>query len=195
MEQIYKILLANNITPNELFLMWMIKNGKPLTKMNTHLEVRNLQNNELLQPDSVVLTEKANFILSEVEQMVKKTVTKIPEQMSSDDIDARIKTYLSIWPQRVLPSGKPARVSAKVIKDSFKWFFTNYDYSWQVILAATQMYIDKQENDNYRACRTSQYFIVKTTPEKIKESVLADYCELVLAGGDEDLPYFREKVV
>jgi hypothetical protein len=43
--------------------------------------------------------------------------------------------------------------------------------------------------------KTSQYFIVKTTQTKEKVSELADYCDMIREGTDDDTQHFKENVV
>ena len=43
--------------------------------------------------------------------------------------------------------------------------------------------------------RTSQYFIRKQDPDKSYSSDLANYCEIILNGDEEDKPHYSVKVV
>ena len=43
--------------------------------------------------------------------------------------------------------------------------------------------------------KTSQYFISKQDKHKVKHSELADYCDLIKEGLDDDDFIFNEKVV
>lgn len=138
------------------------------------------------------VTDKGKDLCKKIDNTLEPK-KKVPSQISDPDIDSLVEKYKSYWPNRVLPSGKSARVSSKVLKHAFAQFFKDYDYSWNDIFDATLKYLNIQQSENYRSCRTSQYFIIKTTQEKIRESLLADYCELI-KGGDEDT-YFKTKVV
>jgi len=43
--------------------------------------------------------------------------------------------------------------------------------------------------------KNSQYFTVKTLPNKERVSELADYCDIIREGTDDDIQHFKEKVV
>ena len=74
--------------------------------------------------------------------------------------------------------------------------FENHEYSWDLILKATERYVSEYElDDKYMTC--SQYFIRKQPAgTRTFISKLADYCELVESGAEmDDKPIFRQKVV
>jgi hypothetical protein len=119
----------------------------------------------------------------------KKVVQEIP------DMEENVVKYLNMFPLGKLPTGKPARVNKKNITEAFKWFFMNYDYSWEVVLKATAFYLDSFEKDNFKFMRNSQYFIRKQNTDKSWDSDLASYCEIILTGGDSDSEIIHEKVV
>jgi len=106
-----------------------------------------------------------------------------------------VQNYREMFPKKKLPSGKPARVNEKTLIDCFRWFFENYDYTWDEIYQATRKYLNEYEDNNYMYMKTSQYFIVKTLPNKNKSSDLADYCDMIREGTDDDINHFKEKVV
>ena len=78
----------------------------------------------------------------------------------------------------------------------FKWFFENHEYSWDIIFKATNNYLNKEEESNYKYTRTSQYFIKKQdNTDKSVNSELANFCQLMLDGDDSSSFVFSEKVV
>jgi hypothetical protein len=194
MIQLVNLCKDENIGLNDLMYLYCLNSKEDYNALGVkNVDVMILANKGFLDEDFKI-TQKSLNVLKDVDLMFKKN-TKGPKQMKESDTADFINMYREMWPARVLPSGKPARVSKNIITDCFKWFFTNYDYSWDVVLEATARYLDVQEKDNYRLCRTSQYFIVKTTQERIKESVLADYCELILSGDEEENVGFKQRVV
>ena len=57
----------------------------------------------------------------------------------------------------------------------------NYDYSWETILEATRMYIEKYKTEDYKYMKTSAYFIFKSeNGETISQ--LANFCDMVTEG-------------
>jgi hypothetical protein len=115
--------------------------------------------------------------------------------MGGDFID-KIKEYVQIFPNKKLSSGKYARVDAKNLETAFRWFFENYDYEWDIILKATERYVDEYSIRNYEYMRTAQYFIRKQNIDKSFESELATYCQYINENpDDEGAVYFKENVV
>jgi len=88
------------------------------------------------------------------------------------------------------------RSSPKNLEANFRWFFENFSYSWETILKATELYVQKQSDENYKYTRTSMYFIRKQDSSKVASSDLADYCEIIESGETlENKIIFKEKVV
>jgi hypothetical protein len=84
----------------------------------------------------------------------------------------------------------------KTLENSFRWFFDNYSYSWDIILEATTKYVDDYEMKNYEFMRTSQYFVRKQNTDKTWDSDLATYCDMILNGEDDfESNHFKDKVV
>ena len=84
----------------------------------------------------------------------------------------------------------------KTLENGFRWFFDNYEYSWEIILSATRKYVYDFEMKNYEYMRTSQYFIRKQNTDKSWDSDLATYCDMILNGEDEyEENYFKDKIV
>ena len=124
-----------------------------------------------------------------------KTKKKTSQLLLGQDFIDKIQEYVEIFPNRKLSSGKYARVNAKNLEVSFRWFFENFDYDWPTILLATEKYVDEYSVRNYEFMRTAQYFIRKQNIDKSFESDLATYCDQVNNSLDEDTNYFKERVV
>jgi len=188
--QFYDILDEIDVTPNAFHILWCIANKRRPKSVNAHTELRNLNAAKLID-DKYAITEEGKTVLGKVSTVFK---TEIVEQkpIVSDDYIAQ---YLNLFPKGKLPSGKSARVNRRDIDKAFKWFFQNYDYSWDTILKATAYYVDSFEKQKFMYMRNSQYFIGKTNPDKTKDSDLASYCEIILNGGYEEETTLSEKVV
>lgn len=112
------------------------------------------------------------------------------------EFSENIDKYLLMFPKIKLPSGKPARNDKKNIETAFRWFFENHNYSWKTIFQATENYIDEYAAKNYNYMQTSQYFIRKQYSDKTWRSDLANYCDIVENGGDDEPDtHFKEKVI
>lgn len=189
MHKIFLFFELHKITPNMFYMLLSIENEKRPGVMNLHTELRLLQNAKLITSNNK-LSKKAQDILTEGKQLLEKA--QISEDLNEDNIGR----YINLFPAIKLPSGKLARSARKNIETAFKWFLKTYDYPWDVILKATAYYVDSYEKNNYLYMRNSQYFISKTNPDKTKESELANYCEIIQNGIDEENDsFFQERVV
>jgi hypothetical protein len=182
--KLFDLLAEISLSPNQYYLLWCMKNKVEPKNINVQLELRILVNEGYVE--GVKLTEKAQQLLSDDSMNVK-----IPDSLL-DNIDK----YLNIFPKGKLPSGKPARVNKRNIEEAFKWFFKNYKYEWYTILAGTEYYVNTFEKENFKFMRNSQYFIRKQNSDKSWDSELANCCDIILSGDDQDnSPHFSEKVV
>lgn len=148
--------------------------------MNIHLEMRLLIGEEwLIEGSEYSLAEKAKDLLEELEK--PKTVA-----VKSDPLfDENCLRYNMLFPKITLGSKKPARTHIKTVTEALRWFIDNYEYTWDVILGATDLYLQQEERSGWKYTRTSQYFIRKqNNGDKTFSSDLANYCELFL-GGEE----------
>lgn len=190
LKQFYDTLDDLDVTPNAFHILWCIANKRRPKSVNAHAELRNLIASKLLD-DKYAITEVGNAVLIKMAAIFKTDIVE-PKPVISDDF---IGQYLELFPKGKLPSGKSARVNRRDIEKAFKWFFQNYDYSWDTILKATAYYVDSYEKQKFMYMRNSQYFIGKTNPDKTKDSDLASYCEIILNGGYEEETTISEKVV
>lgn len=190
LKQFYDTLDELDVTPNAFHILWCIANKRRPKSVNAHAELRNLIATKLLD-DKYAITEQGRATIDKVATIFKTDIVE-PKPVVSDDF---IGQYLELFPKGKLPSGKSARVNRRDIEKAFKWFFQNYDYSWDTILKATAYYVDSFEKQRFMYMRNSQYFIGKTNPDKTKDSDLASYCEIILNGGYEEDTTLSEKVV
>ncbi len=113
-----------------------------------------------------------------------------------DEFIVKIEEYRQIFPSGMLPSGKPGRQNVKALAGSFRWFFDTYNFTWPQILAAAKMYVNEYKEVDYLYMMTSQYFISKQDKNKIKQSTMADYCDMIVEGVTDNKPKpFKENVV
>jgi hypothetical protein len=196
MEEIFNKLIEKELTPNSFYVLYCIGNNiKPHNFVNSSLSVAKLKQDGWLE-ENLQLTSKSIIFTTEIESYFKKAKKKTTKDLLGDNFTNNIKTYVEIFPNRKLSSGKYARVNPKNLENSFRWFFENFTYSWETILKATDMYLSKQQDENYKYTRTSMYFIRKQDSSKIASSDLADYCEIVESGETiQDKVIFKERVV
>jgi len=195
MNEIFNKLIKEKITPNSLYVLYCIKNKLSVNDLiNSSLEIKRLQADNWLQED-LSLSGKSIIFMEELNSYFRKSKKKTSKNLMGDNFDVKIKLYNSLFPAKKLGSGKYARTNIKNLESGFRWFFENYDYSWDTIIKATATYVEEYSLKNYEYMRTSQYFIRKQNLDKSFESDLATYCDM-LQYGDEPLDdVFREKIV
>lgn len=176
---------------NELIVLYSLK--YPDTIVDTPCSIPHLISLGFIEDEENALTEKGFMVVSQIEALFKASKSKaLPKQLM--DKNNRLLEYIDLWPKMRLPNGKPARASEKVLIRCFTWFFNNYNYDWETVLDATYNYVTAQSDNGFKMCRTNQYFVDKTNGG-IRESLLADYCELIINGEENSSPKITQKVV
>lgn len=208
-EVIFNHILEAKLTPNEFYMLYCLKEGISPPNINTHQEMRNLVTNGYIhrepvkQKDGTLLdVEKcyeirlepmALSLISKINSYFGVQVKKSNNALMGQDFEVNAQKYNEIFPKMKLPSNKPARSPIKEIIAAFREFFKDYDYTWEVIHAAAEYYIEEEEKKGFKYTRTSRYFIRKQDSDKSWISDLAGYCELIKNGEDRDEPKFIEK--
>ena len=195
MTEIFNRLIQENLTPNAFYVLHCIKEKVvPKNFVNKELECKRLQSDAWLTED-LRLTSKSIIFMEEINGFFKRTTKKVSSDLMGADYLQKIQEYVELFPNRKLSSGRYARTNPKNLESAFKWFFATYDYSWELVLEATEKYVKDYEVRNFDYMRTSQYFIRKQNIDKSFESELANYCELIRTNPDVDTVYFKEDVV
>jgi hypothetical protein len=195
MIEIFNRLVEKNISPNAYYVLHSIREKiTPYNFVSSSLECTRLKNDGWLDKD-LKLTTKSIIFMEEINSFFKKTKKKTSQALLGQDFIDKIQEYVEIFPNRKLSSGKYARVNAKNLEVSFRWFFENFDYDWPTLLLATEKYVDEYSVRNYEFMRTAQYFIRKQNIDKSFESDLATYCDIVNNSSDDSDVYFKERIV
>jgi hypothetical protein len=193
MIEIYQRFIKEDITPNSYYVLDCIKNKISIHKfINSNLECSKLISNNWLTED-LQLTDKSIIFTTEIDGFFKKAKKKITKDLLGNNFAENIQKYVEIFPNRKLSSGKYARVNPKNLENSFRWFFENYDYDWDMIFKATKKYIYDYSLKNYEYMRTSQYFIRKQNTDKTYDSELADYCNMIDNVLDDEVVFIKER--
>lgn len=197
MQQMMKILVKNQLSPNQVYLMWCLSEGIIPSNINVHQEIRVLKSGDWIIGDKATLSKKAYDVLKDLEGCFKKNVsTRAAKEAMGDDFMDKLKAYVELFPDIKLPSGVRARADLTNLKANFTWFFKTYEYDWDTVLKATDLYVGEYELKNFLYMRNSQFFISKMNPQKFRESELANYCDRIKNGDvDENNLHFSEKVV
>tara|TARA_Y100000593_G_scaffold94140_1_gene191811 strand:- start:1463 stop:1981 length:519 start_codon:yes stop_codon:yes gene_type:complete len=170
-----------------------------LETINPHLEIKGLVNEGLVDykpGDSVTIKKKGRDIIIKYDSYFKKAKKKTSVQLMGKEYLEKVEEYRELFPAKKLPSGKPARVNVKTLINNFRWFFDQYDCSWDEVIAATKRYVNEYAQKDYLYMQTSQYFICKANQNKVKQSQLMDYIDMIRDGIQEDKDdHFSENVV
>ena len=187
-KEMFDMMTAKGISPNQYYLLLCIHDSIKSKEINVSQELRQLVDKDYViisrtsKGDVVLLTDKAKKLIKSVEQLFTTLAKNAAVKSMGDDYEERIKEYNDLFPKGLLPTGSYGRTNVKNLKSAFKWFFDNFDYSWDVILEATEKYLEDRENNNWEFTSTSQYFIRKQEPDKSYISKLANCCEAILTG-------------
>lgn len=197
MHKLFQILISQGITPDHCAVLFSIKEKITYPFLNNKDAIEWLiKNNYITENNNVyTITEHGQKLINNLNNEFVKANKKTNMQSMSNDYVSQIEIYRSIFPSGKLPSGKPARQNIKCLTDSFRWFFDNYNYTWEEIHKATKMYIDEYAMNDYNYMQTSQYFISKQDKHKVKTSSLADYCDMIKEGVVLNPKHFNDKVV
>ena len=193
MEEIFNKLTKEDLTPNSFYVLYCIKNNtKPNNFVNSSLAVTKLKQEGWLE-ENLQLTSKSIIFTTEIDGYFKKAKKKTTKDLLGNNFADNIQKYVEIFPNRKLSSGKYARVNPKNLENSFRWFFENYEYDWDMIFKATKKYIYDYSLKNYEYMRTSQYFIRKQNNDKTYDSELADYCNMIDNVLDDEVVFIKER--
>lgn len=192
----FEALEAVKLDPNELYILFCIKEKRESKLVNLFLSLRKLQQDEFIMtkesPDNgyllnqYLLTNKGEQILAEVGYSKAKVLEEVPLEKAEE--------YNELFPKRKAGSGSYMRSNPKDVKEALKWFIKTYSYDWATIIEATSRYLDAEEVKDFKYTSTSRYFIKKMDASKTITSKLADWCEIV-KNGEEVIhrPNFSDK--
>ena len=198
MWELFQKMLADNVTPNQCYLLFGMREKIQPSKINSKEEVVTLVENGFVEQQenkSYTITNKGKSLILKYNNYFVKAKKKTNIQLMGKDFSDKIEEYRLIFPAGKLPSNTPARQNVKALGESFRWFFETYDYTWEDIIKAAKMYVNEYRSDNYMYMVTSQYFIAKQDKHRVKNSKLADYCDMILDGVQSEIHTFKEKIV
>lgn len=188
-----KVLNSEGVMPNEFAFLVSLESGVTFPKLDKIVDKQSLVDKQLIEnvEKGFKITTKGMDLIVKAASSEKKSKKVYVNKSFKDNV---IK-YRELFPKGKLPSGKPARQNINSLTTSFKWFFDNFDYSWEEIFKATRMYLAEYHARNYEYMSTSQYFISKMNGSKVRYSILADYCDMIRDGVNTADDHFSEKVV
>jgi hypothetical protein len=184
----FNTIRKNNLTVHEYSLLVSLYTNPSLYpplehKFFSNERVKPFITNGKLNDKAVRLIENIDKLFGSMKKI--KSATAL-----GDNADQYLETYISIFPTQKLPNGKYARGNKKNIQENFIWFFQEYNYDWDVIIKATEKYVQEYQRQNYQYMRTAMYFIKKVI-DGTSVSELANYCDIVQNNTD----YIEERFI
>ena len=165
MEEMFKILIRNNLPPNRFYMLWSVKEGVTAPLINAELEYKILKRDGWILEDGKISAE-GKRVIKQAEAYFKVKKKKTSTQLMGNNFEENIKKYNELFPKIKFPSGKAARSALGNLESAFRWFFQNYEYDWDLIFKATNVYLDEREAENWNYSRNSQYFVRKQNADK-----------------------------
>lgn len=195
MQEVFNKLIQIKLTPNAFYVLYCIHYKiVPNKSVNASLEVAKLKSENFIT-ESLELSQNSIKFIQEIEGYFKKSKKKTSKALMGEEFLENIKTYNECFPATKLPSGVYARVNVKSLENAFRWFFETFDYSWEVVIQATEKYVEEYSINRYNYMRNSQYFIRKQNTDKTWDSTLATYCDMITQDDYEAPVFFKEKIV
>ena len=170
------------LTVKDYYILVRLHDKPQLSDVGMQMIIINPALKPYINSDASLKESTIKWIKS-LDQLFKpiKTIAKV--QLLGTDAEDNIEKFLEIFPTYVLPNGKYARGNKKNIQENFVWFFQEYNYDWNVILKATETYVQEYHRKNYLYMRTAMYFIKKVI-DGTAISELANYCDIVQSNTD-----------
>lgn len=181
------------ITPNQCMILFAFDEG--VTPSNCEAADLLALFEEGYITDKKAITDEGKKVIVTLNNYFTVNKKKTNRQLLGKSGALNIDQYRNIFPKGKLPSGVPGRNNVKILTENFRWFFAEYDYTWEEIMKATKMYVNEFQKNNYMYMQNSQYFISKQDKHKVKTSKLADYCDMIRDGIVNEEDHFKEKVV
>lgn len=196
MWELFNKIVGYNITPNECLYLFSINERITSAFVSGETELPSLIAKGYLKMDpNIVITAEGKKIITSLNTYFNKAKKKTNIQLMGKNWLQKVEEYRTIFPPQKLPSGKLARNNVKTLNESFRWFFNTFDVTWDDVIKATKRYVKEYRANDYLYMKTSQYFIAKQDKHKVKSSELADYCDMVKEGIEEEDDHFKDKVV
>lgn len=196
MWEFFNAISKHKITPNECLFLFCIKEGITSKYLNGYESINLITKGFLeMKDESIHLTIKGKNVVKHLNVMYTKKMKLSNIEIMGYGFKDMVSKYRKLFPAKKLPSGRLARNNVKTLIENFRWFFSTYDHTWNDVMKATKMYVDEYSKTEFQFMKTSQYFISKQDKHKIKVSELADYCDMVKEGLENNDDFFKEKVV
>lgn len=193
MWKLFQKIQKYGITPNQCMILFAFNEGFTPSTCEAADMFALFEEGYITKEKSI--TPQGKKIIVTLDNYFKVHKKKTDKELLGKSGTLNIEQYRNIFPKGKLPSRVPARNNIKILTENFRWFFAEYDYTWEEVMKATRMYVNEYQKNNYMYMQNSQYFISKQDKHKVKTSKLADYCDMIRDGITNEDEHFKEKVV
>lgn len=193
MWELFQKIQRYSITPNQCMILFAFNEGVTPSTCEAADMLALFEEGYITKEKSI--TPQGKKIIVTLDNYFTVNKKKTTKQLLGKSGALNIDQYRNIFPKGKLPSGVPARNNVKILTENFRWFFVEYDYTWEEVIKAAKMYVNEYQKNNYLYMQNSQYFISKQDKHKVKTSKLADYCDMIRDGISTEDDHFKEKVV
>jgi hypothetical protein len=173
----------HNITPSQYYILYLVHN-KLFEEVKT---LRNTYKKDLYFKEDILNLVHSGFLKHKGNDIKKLKISECSTQnIFKEEAPEEspwvtfINSYRDLFPTGVLSGNNYVRSSYKDCDYKMKQFIKNYPKykDEDLILKATEAYIQRCRVTNFKYMKTAANFIIKD-----KSSVLASECEAVLGGG------------
>ena len=148
---------------------------------------------EWVNPATSTLTAKSVEFLHQMDTLNRtaapkvKVIAVLPAQALVVNYRENVTAYREMFPPGMLPTGAASRSSVPELEIKFQKFFKVFpEITWDSVLEATRIYVDKYAEQEYNWMKTSSNFISKADLSSGNVSYeLASRCDML---SQEDAP-------
>lgn len=168
-EQLFSKLKSLKISVKQYLHLYLFYQGTADVKIVNEIP-------EIYKTPDGKINDKGIAILVQIDSLFATKKNLKDEEVLGSNYIEYINKYNNLFPTGKLPSGVRGRSTIVELKKKFIWFFSNYNYSWDLVLKATARYLDEYEAKNFFQMRNALYFVQKTVNGEL-HCDLANYCE------------------
>ena len=186
MINLFNFLAERGVTPNGLYMLHSMHTKIGFAEyISIKIETDKLYSAGMVRPKEsdplhqIELTEAGLKLLTDAGKFFLKSKAKVT--IHHDEWTPMIEMYRMTFPTGSI-GNSTYRTNVRDLYERFVWFFDNYNYPWEVILAATKEYV-KSKTDPYGQpsyMKPAGYLIRKQENDKSIVCMLADYCDKIL---------------
>ena len=132
MWELFQKIQKYKITPDQCLILFAFDEGiTPLNCGAANLSA--LFEEGYIHEDKSITSEGQKIIIT-LNNYFAVNKKKTSKQLLGKSGSLNIEQYRAIFPAGKLPSGVPARNNIKILTENFRWFFSEYNYTWEEII-------------------------------------------------------------